>query len=120
MALPSAFDVRCTVWREFDSHGRRSAVKPSDSTLLVLTLLLGLLFSPPMLAAQGARPVPIGVRQLDQAQGRFDKDSIPPLGHRPAIDPQNPKHDADELPALAEAVPSEVAQTSNGALPKDL
>jgi len=95
-------------------------VKPSDSTLLVLTLLLGLLFSPPMLAAQSARPVPIGVRQLDQAQGRFDKDSIPPLGQRPAIDPQKLKHDADELAALAESVPSEVDQTSKGLLPKDL
>jgi len=53
--------------------------------LLGLTLLLGLLFSPLTLAAQSARPVPFGVRQADQAQGKFEKSSIPPQNQRPAI-----------------------------------
>jgi len=95
-------------------------VKLPDLTLLGLTLLLGLLCSPSTLAAQSARPVPVGVRQLDQAQGTFDTIPIPNLDRRPAIDPQKLKHDADELAALAGAVPSEVDQTTKGMLPKDL
>ncbi len=89
-------------------------------TLVGLTLLLGLLFSPLTLAAQSARPVPVGVRQMDQGQGTVDKNSIPSLNQRPAIDPQKLKHDADELAALAGSVPSEVDQTTKGLLPKDL
>lgn len=89
-------------------------------TLVGLTLLLGLLFSPSTLAAQNARPVPVGVREAEQAQDKLDKNSIPPLNQRPVIDPQKLKHDADELAALAGSVPSEVDQTTKGLLPKDL
>ena len=78
--------------------------------LLILTLLLSVSVSPSIIAAQSARPVPVGVRELDQGQGSLVRSSIPPSEQHQVIDPQKLKHDADELAALAGSVPAEVDQ----------
>lgn len=94
---------------------RRFAVKSS-----ILNSLLFLFLSASLLCAQTGRPIPAGVRQADQAQDQFEKNSVPPIGQRSAIDPAKLKHDADELAALAQSVPTAVDQTTKGILPKDL
>ena len=95
-------------------------MKLPDLTLLVLTVLPGLLCSPPTLAAQSGRPGSPGVQQADKADDKFERGSTPPSNQHPAIDPVKLKQDADELAALAGSVPSEVDQTMKGLLPKDL
>jgi hypothetical protein len=87
---------------------------------LVLTFLPGIIGSPSLIAAQSARPVPVGVRELEQGRGTVAGSSIPASVQHQTIDPQKLKHDADELAALAGSVPSEVDQTNKGLLPRDL
>jgi hypothetical protein len=72
------------------------------------------------LQAQGSHPIPPGVRQADQAQDQFDKNSVPPMEPRARIDPAKMKHDADELAAIAQSVPSAIDAANKGVLEKDL
>jgi hypothetical protein len=82
--------------------------------LLFVCLITSLAFS------QTGHPIPAGVRQADQAQDQFEKNSVPPLNQRPAIDHSKLKRDADELAAIAQSVPPAIDQTAKGMLPKDL
>jgi hypothetical protein len=71
--------------------------------------------------AQSGHPIPPGLRQADQAQGQFEKNSVPPMNQpRATVDPAKLKHDADELAAIAQSVPPAIDQTTKGLLPKDL
>jgi hypothetical protein len=78
------------------------------------------LFAVSQIQAQSGHPIPAGVRQADQAQGQFEKNSVPPMNQNPSIDPSKLKRDADELAAIAQSVPSAIDQTTKGVLPKDL
>jgi len=88
---------------------------PCLTLLVVMTTFLAASTS-----AQTGRPVPAGVHQADQAQDQFERNSVPPLKQRPAMDMAKLKHYADELAAVAQTVPQEVDQTTKGLLPKDL
>jgi hypothetical protein len=85
-----------------------------------LNPLLFLVFSTSLVLAQSGHPIPAGVRQADQAQDQFEKNSVPPMNQRPTIDPAKLRRDADELAALAQSVPPAVDQTTKGTLPRDL
>lgn len=82
--------------------------------------LLFLLLVTSLASAQTGHPIPAGVRQADQAQDQFEKNSVPPMNQRASIDLAKLRHDADELAALAQSVPPAVDQTTKGMLPKDL
>ena len=90
-------------------------MKPSQ---LVLALILPLLTSSAV--AQSSRPIPPGVRHADQADAQMGRDLPPPLESHPNVDAAKVKHDADELAALAQSIPSAVDQSTKGVLPKDL
>ncbi len=88
--------------------------------LLVLTLLLGLLFVPLILTAQGAHPIPAGVREAEKAQAQTEKNIPPPIGRRASIDLAKVGQEADELAKIAKSIPSDVASVQKGMLPKEL
>ena len=80
-------------------------------------LLLVLLAPVSPVSAQSNR-VPVGIREADKAQDRFDK-SIPPPREQVAR-PPNLQHDADELAALANSIPPAVTQLVKGLRSRDL
>lgn len=84
------------------------------------TVLLGLLFWSPTLTAQGAHPIPAGVREANKAQALTEKNIPPPTGQRSSIDPAKVGQEADELAKIAQSIPSDVASVQKGMLPKDL
>lgn len=84
-----------------------------------LTFLLAILFCTSVAFAQ-VRPSSAGLHQAEQADAQSQKDIPPAPTLRITVDPAKLKHDADELAALAQSVPSEVDQTAKGLLPKDL
>jgi hypothetical protein len=84
-----------------------------------LILLLALHFSSPVVLGQSSRPIPPGVRKADQIEAQSEKDT-PSATPRRTVDLNKLKHDAEELAALAQSVPTDVDQTAKGVLPKEL
>lgn len=71
--------------------------------------------------AQGRSvPVPAGVRQADQQQTQFEKNSVPPTYQLPPVDLAKLRHDAEELASLSQSIPPDIDQTTKGMFPKDL
>jgi hypothetical protein len=88
--------------------------------LTLLTLMLSLALLELAARAQSSPGFPPGLSQANQAEAQKEKDIPPPAPPRRTIDLVKLKHDADELAALAQSVPSAVDQTAKGVLPKDL
>jgi hypothetical protein len=86
---------------------------------LAATFLL-LVLSAPSDLGQGARPVPRGVREAEQAGYEGEKHVPPPTYKRAAPDPVQIRCQADELAGLAKSVSSEIDQATKGVLDKDL
>jgi hypothetical protein len=93
---------------------RRSAMRISVFTLLFTVFILA-----PSTSAQ-THPIPPGIRQADQTEAQTEKNIPPPASPHVTVDYAKLKRDADELAALAQSVPADVAQSSKGVLPKDL
>lgn len=91
-------------------------MKTTTSVLPLVLLFASIGFT----QATGSRPIPAGVRQADQQQDQFDRDSVPPLYQTSRVDLNKLKHDADELVELSKSVPGDIDQTTKGMLPKDL
>ena len=85
-----------------------------------LNCLFSLCLAASLVCAQSSHPIPAGLHEADRAQDQFEKNSVPPMNSRPAVDPVKLKHDADELAAMAQSVPSAIDLTTRGVLPRDL
>jgi hypothetical protein len=72
------------------------------------------------LLAQSGRPIPPGIRKADQVDAQMDRNMPPPTQKQRSVNPITLKHEADELAALAQSIPSAVDQTTKGMIPKDL
>ncbi len=83
-------------------------------------LLLSLALSASSGWGQARIQIPPGIRQADQTDAQMDRNLPPPLESRRGVDAAKLKHDADELAALAQSIPSAVDQSTKGVLPKDL
>lgn len=83
----------------------------------VLIVLLGTTL---LSTGQGARPSAPGIHEAQRAEDQAQRNEVPPQNQRPGVDPAKMKRDADELAALAQTIPHDVAQTSKGILPGDL
>ncbi len=82
--------------------------------LLFVAVLVTLAFS-----FQSGRPIPPGMREADKLPGPAD---VPPI-NQPASGRPSPdvmREQARELALLAQTIPADVAQISNGTLPKDM
>jgi hypothetical protein len=67
---------------------------------------------------QGSRPIPPGLREADkQTNSPLEPPATP---KPPKVDPKKLQEEADELAKLSAAVPPQVAQVTQGQLPKDL
>jgi hypothetical protein len=86
------------------------------TSIVLLTILCWVVF----VFAQGAHPIPPGIRQADQTLDKAEKNVPPPLYQRSPADLAKLKRDADELASLAQSIPPGVEQTTTGVLPKDL
>jgi hypothetical protein len=86
------------------------------TSIISFTILCSVMFA----FAQGARPIPPGIRQADHTIEQSEKNLPPPLYQRSPTDLAKLRHDADELASLAQSIPPSVEQTTKGALPKDL
>ena len=87
-------------------------MKASASSFVVFLLL--------STAVAQSRPVPPGIHQADAASAQGQREIPPPASPRSSFDPAKLKHDADELAALAQSVPTAIDQTTKGILQKDL
>lgn len=83
-------------------------------TLLIVAVLVS--FASPF---QGSKPIPPGIREADKLPGPAD---VPPINQprssRPSPDVM--REQARELALLAQTIPADVSQISNGTLPKDM
>ena len=86
---------------------------------LLLTVVWSSLLCSSM-PAQTSRPIPPGVRQADQAEDKFEKNSVPPVYQQPHLDPERARQEASELASLAQSIPSDINSVVYGALPKAL
>jgi hypothetical protein len=87
----------------------------------IAILLLSVLLPATLAYPQGrSMPVPAGVRQADQQQDQFYKNSVPPTYQLPSVDFAKLKHDAEELASLSQSIPPDIDQTTKGMYPKDL
>jgi hypothetical protein len=95
------------------------------NTRVLWLLTLGLLV-PPFAASQDAPPVPDQSRGQAQPIGRIEvaKHPLqlePPVGPQTQkLDPAKLRQEADELASLAQSVPADIAQVSQGKLPTNI
>lgn len=61
-----------------------------------------------------------GLRQTDQVHAQSERSLSPPFVDKAKINPIKLQGEADELAALAQALPAVVKKANNGMLPKDL
>jgi hypothetical protein len=87
---------------------------------IAILLLSVLLPATPAYPQGRSMPVPAGVRQADQQQVQFDKNSVPPTYQLPPVDFAKLRHDAEELAGLSQTIPPDIDQTTKGMYPKDL
>ena len=84
---------------------------------LVVSFVLVFIFT--ALPLQTSKPIPPGIREADKLPGPAD---VPPVnqsrGSHPA--PGLMRDQARELAELAQSIPDDVFQVSNGTLPKDM
>jgi hypothetical protein len=81
-------------------------------------VLFGILISAIHLFAQ--QPVQRGVDQAERAETQNQRNIPPPMNQQAPVDVAKLSQNAHELAALAQSVPSEIEQATNGVLPKDL
>jgi hypothetical protein len=85
----------------------------------LVTLLIAVTVFPRTFPTQGVKPIPPGIREADKQPGPAD---IPPR-KQPKNSPTDPvlmQEQARELSALAQTIPTAIAQFNSGALPKDM
>ena len=71
-------------------------------------------------AAWAQVPGPPGLQQADQASRQAQQNIPPPTYKRAPLDVAKLRQEANELATLAQAIPTDVDQSSKGILPKDL
>ena len=86
---------------------------------ILVVLLIVAVVVPCAFPFQSAKPIPPGIREADKLPGPAD---VPPVNQpqssRPA--PGVMREQARELALLAQSIPADVSQISNGTLPKDV
>jgi HAMP domain-containing protein len=88
--------------------------------ITLFAFLLTFQFCARSATAQGSRPVPPGLHQADKAVRQGEASIPPPQESRTSIDFAKIRHDADELSALAQSIPTDIDRVSKGMLPKDM
>lgn len=86
---------------------------------VLLCIFLALTVVSFSLSSQTSRPIPPGIREADKLPGPAD---VPPLNQPSFVhaDPKMMRDQARELSQLAQSVPADVSQFTNGTLPKDM